>query len=440
MNKTEQDSSHWPSTTRGWLVAILLALASIASQFDRTVINLTVEPLKEQFALNDTQFGILQGIAFGIFYTLACIPIGRLADKVSRTKLLSFCLFFFSIFAMGSGLVRNYWQLFLMRVGVGIGEASVTPTGFSLLSDSFPPSRLGKPVGFFMMSAPVGIGLALIGGGLLLNWLEESALLESGLLAGLQPWQAAFVIIGFPGLLLVPLFWLVPEPKRQGKGAESELALSEVWYVMKKRKAALLPMFSAFSMVTLVSYTISIWTPAVFQRTYGLNPGEIGLGFGLIMLTFGTAGAYFGGWMTDRLMERGIHDAPLRVAAYGFACCGITGLLFPLMPSETLSLALLAPTIFLANTPYACAGTSIQLIIPNRARGQVSALYITVLTLVGLVIGPMIVGLMTDYIFKNPQDLRYSLAIVIALPAPFMVLLLRQAFAPYRMLRNEFND
>jgi MFS family permease len=430
-------STPWPKPATGWILAGLLALASIMSQFDRTVINLTVEPLKETFALNDTQFGMLQGIAFGIFYTLACFPLGRLADRYQRRLVIGVGLAFFSLFAMGSGLARSYWQLFLTRIGVGVGEATLTPAGLSMLSDHFPPERLGRPVGAFLMSAPVGQGLAFIGGGTLIQWLSTSPVLEAGPFASLAPWQAAFIIIGFPGLLLAPLFLMLREPARRGPGGAEPLPLREVAAILRERSRALVPMFAGFCMVTLVSYAFFIWTPAFFQRSYGWNPGQVGLGFGLVVLVFGTAGAYFGGWMSDRLAARGYLDAPLRVAAFGFVGCGLFGGLAALMPSAPAALLLLAPAIFLSNTPYACAGTSIQLIIPNRARAQVTAIYITLITLVGLGVGPLVVGLMTDLVFQNPADIRYSLAIVVSFPAPIMFALMLLALRPYRALRGE---
>ncbi len=438
MNQNNKNSTNsWPSSGRGWTLASLLALASIASQFDRTVINLTVEPLKAQFDLNDTQFGMLQSIAFGIFYTLACFPVGRLVDRFARKKVLGICLFFFSLFSMASGLTRNYTQLFLTRVGVGIGEASVTPGGFSMLSDSFPPERLGKPMGFFMMSAPVGMGLAYIWGGLLLQWLTDSAFLSSGgMLSGFEPGQAAFIILGAPGLLLVPCFLFLKEPERKGAGADTHLSLREVGRVLIDRRKALIPMFIGFSMVTLVSYTLFVWIPAFMQRTYDWNTAQVGLGFGFTVLIFGTAGAFFGGWMTDRLSAKGVLEAPLKVAAFGFVGCGIFGVLATQMPNGILAMLFLVPTVFLSNTPYACAGTSIQLIIPNRVRGQANAIYITILTLVGLVVGPTVVGLMTDYVFQDPKDIRYSLAIVVGIPAPIMFLLLRSSFSHYAALRQ----
>ena len=141
--------------------------------------------------------------------------------------------------------------------------------------------------------------------------------------------------------------------------------------------------------------------------------------------------------MADRLARRGVLDAPLKVAAFGFVGCGVFGALAPLMPSAELALLLLAPAIFLSNTPYACAGTAIQLITPNRARAQLTAVYITITTLVGLGLGPLVVGIMTDYVFRDPADIRYSLAIVVAFPAPVLFVLLSCARRPFRELRAQ---
>lgn len=434
---TEQKSDFkpWPPVWRGWLATGLLALASIASQFDRTVVSLVVEPLKTHYSLTDTQFVLLPSVAFGLFYALASFPIGRLVDRFPRRSLLSICLALFSLFSMGSGLARNYVQLFLTRVGVGIGEASVTPGAMSMLSDHFPPEKLGKPIGAFGMSMSIGQGLAVIAGGLLLQALTNSPLLDAGLLSGFEPWQVAFLVIGFPGLLLAPLFLLLPEPERRGPGAESALSLRQVGSVLHERRATLIPMFAGFSMVTLVSFSLSTWIPAMLQRTYGWSIAQVGLWYGMILLVFGTAGTWCGGWLCDRLGARGVLDAPLRVAGFGFALCSVCGVLATQMPSAPLALLLLAPTLFLSNIPYACAGLSIQLITPNRARGQVTAIYISILTLVGLAIGPTVVGLMTDYVFQDPADVRYSLAIVVGIPGPIMLFLLAKAIPHYRALR-----
>lgn len=425
-----QDEQPWPAPWKGWAVVGLLALASIVSQFDRTVINLMVEPIKAEFGLNDTAFGALQSVAFGIFYVLACIPLGRMADNGNRKWLIAVCLGLWSLFAMASGLARTYWTLFLTRIGVAVGEASLTPAALSMLSDHFPPSRLGRPVAGFLMSAPLGQGLAFIGGGSLLTALAGSNLLETGLLAGMQPWQAAFIIIGAPGLLLAPLILLVREPVRRGVRTEG-LSAGETARLIGQMWRALVPMFVGFAMVLLFSYSIAIWTPALLERVHGWTSQQIGWGFGLVMIAFGMTGVIVGGWANDWLAGKGHRDAPLKVAAAGFALGGTAGVAAPLMPSGELTLAALAVALFFGQMPFPCAATSLQLIVPNRARAQISAVYVTFTTLVGLGVGPTVIGLMNDYVF-GPAHIDKSMALVIGMATPLMVVMMLLAMRPYR--------
>jgi MFS family permease len=303
-----------------------------------------------------------------------------------------------------------------------------------MISDKFPPHRLGRPVGVFLMSSPFGQGLAFIVGGKVLQWLTHSPGLSNGPLSHFAPWQLAFAIVGFPGLLLVPLFLWIREPVRRGRTNATPLSVREVAGIILTRRGALVPMFAGFAMVPLVSYAYSIWTPALFQRSYGFTAAEVGLDFGLILIVFGTVGVYVAGWLTDELTRRGHSDAPLKVAAFAFAGCGVFGVAAPLMPNATAALVLLAPAIFFSSMPYPCAGTAIQLLVPNRSRAQVTALYITVTTLVGLGVGPLVVGLLTDHVFTTPAGIRYSLAVMVSVPVPVMVALLLYACHPYRAL------
>ena len=431
--------SAWPPSRTGWVLVLLLALASVVSQFDRTVINLMVGPLKAEFDLNDTEFGMLQSLAFGLFYVVACIPIGRLADNHSRKLILGIAIALWSLFTMSSGFARSYWHLFLTRIGVAVGEASLTPAGLSMLSDHFPPERLGRPVSGFLLSAPIGQGLAYIGGGGLLAWLTTSSVLETGTLSGFKPWQAAFLIVGAPGLLLVPFFLMFREPPRLGSGAATPLTKREVVGVLRTNWRALVPMFCGFAMVLLVAYSYPIWTPALFERTFNWQPDRIGLAYGLVLLVFGTSGVFVAGLLSDFLSERGHADAPLKVAAGGFAICGISGTLAPLMPSPMLALSLIAVTTFTGNMPFPCAAASLQVIVPNRARAQVSAVYVTFTTLVGLILGPLVIGMMTDFVFRDPLQIRYSLSVVVAVASPVMIVMMLLAMPAYRAAHRKLH-
>ncbi|MFN3231330.1 MAG: spinster family MFS transporter [Alphaproteobacteria bacterium] len=428
----------WPSARLGWFAVSILSLAYILSYVDRIIINLLVGPIKETFAISDTQFGMLQGLAFGLFYTLAALPLGRLVDSRSRRAIAAGGIVVFSLFSILSGLAKSYWQLFAARVGVGAGEASLTPAAYSIISDYFPPEKLGRAISVFTMSAFVGIGVAYIAGGTVVAWLSSLDNLALPLIGEIQPWQMAFIVVGLPGFLVAALLFAIREPVRRGlRGGESAAVPVRVvaGEIMQRRKA-LLPLFAGFSMITLSGYASAVWTPAFLIRTYEWTPLDVGLWYGLTYLAVGPAGAIFGGWWCDRLTKQGHLDAPLRVAAFGYVGSGLFGGLAPLMPSAELALLVFAPAIFMSTIPYPMAGTALQLIAPNQIRGQLSALYMTVINVVGLGLGPMIVGLFTDFVFMDEGDVRYSLAIVNAFCAPAACLFLVLGFKHYAALRQ----
>lgn len=430
----------WPAPRLAWYAVALLSLAYVLSYLDRIVINLLVVPIQADLGINDTQFGMLQSLAFGIFYTLMALPLGRLADNRDRRMIVAGGVALFSLFTALSGLAKTYGQLFCARIGVGVGEASLTPAAYSILSDYFPPHRLGRAIGVFTMSAFVGTGLAYIGGGAVIDYLTARGDVEVPGLGSFAPWQMAFVLVGLPGLLIAPLVLTLREPVRRGAGRGEAVPVRAVLAEVSRRRHTLGWLFAGFSMVTLSGYASAVWTPAFFIRVYDWQPGQIGLWYGLIYLAFGTTGALFGGWLCDRLTARGVLDAPLKVAAFGYVGTGVFGGLAPLMPAPELALALFVPATFLATLPYPLAGTSIQLVTPNRLRGQMSALYMLVINVVGLGLGPVIVGAFTDFLFTEPSDVRYSLAIVNAVAAPLAFVFLLAACRGYRALRQEAPD
>jgi len=425
----------WPAPPVAWYAVAILSLAYVNSYLDRIVINLLVEPIQADLGINDTQFGMLQSLAFGIFYTLMALPLGRMADRYNRRNIIVGGTLFFSAFSMLSGLSKQYGTLFISRVGVGAGEASLTPAAYSIISDYFPPERLGKALGVFTMSAFVGSGLAYVGGGAVIEALTRIGSVELPLLGEVRPWQMTFLIVGALGLLLLPLLLSIQEPLRRGPVQTASMPIPEVVAAIRARRRTLIPMFAGFSMVTFSAYASAVWTPAFFIRTYDWAPGQIGLYYGLIFLTFGTSGALFGGWMTDRLTARGVTDAPLRVAAYGYIGVMLFGGAAPLMPTPWLALALLAPATFMGTMPYPLAGTAIQLITPNRLRGQMSALYMLVINVVGLGLGPLVIGLFSDFVFTERAGVRYSLALVNFACAPLAFVLLLLALPHFRAQR-----
>jgi len=426
----------WPATRLAWTALAILALANILSYLDRIVINLLVEPIQRDLAISDTQFGLLQGVAFGLFYTAMALPIGRLVDNGPRKPIIAIGVTVFSLFTLASGLARTFGQMFVARIGVGAGEASVVPTAYSIISDMFPPERLGRAMSVFTMTAFVGIGLAYIAGGVAIA--AVAAWDAPGFLGELAPWRLTFLLVAAPGLLVALVLMLaLKEPARRGGQGAAKIPMREVAAHLAGQRRALVLVFAGFSMITMSGYASTVWTPALFIRAYGWSAGEIGVAYGALYLVLGPAGALFAGTVCDRMTARGVREAPLKVAAWGYLGTGLFGGLAPLMPTGELALAVFAPAMLMSTMPYPMAGTAIQLVTPNRMRGQVSALYMLVINLVGLGAGPLVVGVFNDALFTGPEGVRYSLAWVNAVAAPVAFLLLWAGFAPYRDLRRQ---
>lgn len=417
----------------------VLAVANILSYLDRIVINLMVQPIRADLGISDTRFGMLQGVAFGLFYTVLALPIGRLVDSRSRRRIVAVGVAVFSLFSLLSGLARSFGQLFAARVGVGAGEASLVPAAYSMISDLFPPERLGRAMSVFTMTAFVGIGLAYVAGGAVIGWVSAADFSGLPWLSGLAGWQRVFVLVSLPALLLVPILWWMPEPARRGQASTGAGAGAVPWAHavahVGRQRAALVPMFAGFAAITLSGYASAVWTPALFIRAHGWEPATIGLGYGLVTLIFAPLGAIVAGRWCDRLSARGVADAPLRVAAFGYGPTGIFGGLAPLMPSGELALMMFAPAIFFSTMPFPMAGTALQLATPNALRGTLSALYMLVINTVGLGAGPVLVGAMSDHLFTGADGVRHGLALVNFAAAPLAMGLLLLAFGPYRAVR-----
>lgn len=439
MSNQSPQNQAWPGTRTGiWTVA-LLCLAYLLAFVDRTVINLLVDPIKADLGISDTQFGALQGLAFGLFYTLAALPLGRLTDRFNRRNLLAGGVAVFSVFSICSGLSRSYATMFVSRVGVGLGEANLLPTSYSLLSDTFPPQKLARAISIFTMGAFLGIGLSYIWGGQLIGWFSSIGAVEVPLLGTLAPWQLTFIIMAIPGLLLAPLLMTIREPARHGtRPGGAGIPWRKLFDEFHIRRHVLIPLFLGYALMALSGHASGVWTISVFLRSFEMPPAQIGPIYGLVYMCSAIPGGLFGGWLCDRLTARNMLDAPVRISTFAFLGAGIFGCLAPLMPNPAIALAVFAPGIALQSMMFPLAGTSIQLMLPSHLRGQFSAMYLVVINIIGLGIGPMLIGFLTDSIFADPNDVRYALSIVNGAVAPVGALLLWYALGPYRETRRTF--
>lgn len=396
-----------------------------------------MQPIQKDLGINDTQFGMLQGLAFGLFYTLLALPIGRAVDVRPRKLIIAAGVFTFSLFSLASGMAKSFGQLFFARAGVGAGEASLTPAAYSLISDLFPPEQLGRAISVFTMTAFVGIGLAYIAGGAAIAFVSAADFSFFPLLNGLAGWQRVFVLVAIPGFLVALLLLLVlPEPPRRGRGRNGAVPVREAARYMRGQAPLFAPLFGGFAMITLASYASAVWTPAFFIRGFGWTPAQIGLWVGLGYLILGPLGALAAGRWCDALTARGVADAPLRVATWSALVSGVLSAVGPLMPTAETALVMLLLSVPFGTMAFPMAGTAIALVTPNELRGQVSALYMLVINAVGLGIGPMIVGAMSDYVFTGGDGVRYGLALINLVTTPLAFWLIWRARRPYTLRRN----
>lgn len=406
---------------RAWYLLALLSIAFILSMLDRTVISLLVEPIKADLGLTDTGIALLQGATFAIFYALTGVPIGWLADRSNRRNIVSAGIGLWSVMTIACGLVTSYATLFSARTGVAVGEAALNPAAYSMLSDRFSKAKLGRAIGIFTAAGVIGTGLALLIGGKIYSYF----VLQGGLDIGwnLKPWQATFVAVGLPGLILSLLIMLtVKEPQRTGRiarpqdGNQLDNAAGAFAFI-KLNRAIYGPLLGGYGILCIVGYAFVSWGPASLGRVHGLSPADIGAKFGVIMLIFGSLGPILGGLTCDRLIKKGRNNGPVLCLLFAAALSLLFALMLLLTNSLTATWIAYAGIAFSFTAMLASVPIAIQLLTPSEFRARVAALSLVSANVIGLGVGPLLVGLLNDYVFTAPTGIAMSLPLVLAISA-----------------------
>jgi len=404
------------SDTYAWFVVFVLCVGSVVSLLERQVINLLVEPIKADLGVSDTEISVLQGFAFAIFYSILAIPLGRLADTRNRVTIIIGGTLLFSLATFSSGLATSFTLLFLARMFVGVGEATLTPSGMSLLGDYFPPEKMGRAIGLFTGSTFAGSGLALFILGGLLGWLGEHPDFIFPVIGPVKDWQLAFMFASLPGVLFIVLMLLIREPPRSdASGAvETPAPFSATFKYILSRARILASLFIGLPLLAAANFAIIAWAPTFFIRTYGWQASEIGQVFGLMVTVLGTGGVIAGGVVSDWLTRRGRKDAGLIVPLLSVCLATPCVALFPLAGEATRSLQLLGPAMFFGAMPFGAGSAAILSIAPNRMRGQIIAIYLLIASLVGSGLGPWAIAAYTDGVLGDPQLIGYSIATMVS--------------------------
>jgi MFS family permease len=396
----------------------LLMVVYAFNMLDRQIVTILVEPMKADLGLADWQIGMISGLAFALFYTLLGIPLARIADRGNRVGMIAIALAVWSGFTALCGLARNFTELLLARIGVGVGEAGCTPAAHSLITDYVPREQRGRALALYSLGVPVGSLAGLVLGGILLASLG---------------WRAAFLIAGVPGILLAILVWFtLDEPRKHAitpqTPAAPHMPLGQVLATLRR-----LPSFWLISFGTAMGafgyYGQASFFGSLYMRTHvagidamaagwGVPPTVfLGLSLGLIVGLVGMVGTFVGGQLADRAARRGIRgytlvpSTSLVIAAPLFAGAALA-------PTVPLSFAFLSGAIFVHALNYGSVFASVQTLVPARVRAMAAAVQLFVTNAIGLALGPLFVGIASDLLapsLGSEQGLRAAMALV-ALP------------------------
>lgn len=435
------EKESYPPRAYAWYVVGVLTIAYIFAFIDRQILNLLVGPIRRDLGISDTQMSLLMGFSFAVFYSFFGFPLGRLADSQSRRTIIAAGMMLWSMLTAGCGLARHFWHFLLLRMGVGVGEAALSPSAYSLISDCFPKENRATAISVYSMAYYVGSGLAFLLGGLVVGFASTRGSWSLPIVGGVRPWQLIFFIVGLPGAMFALLMYTVREPTRKGarttKAADggarvAKVPMRDVIACMRENRTTFLCHNLGFAFLAFSGYGTSAWIPTFLIRKYSWTVSQAGVRYGTMVCILGTIGIVTGGKLADWLARRGFQDSNMRVGLIGALAWLPAGMLYPLMPNGNLAVVALVPTIFLTSLPVGVAAAAIQEMMPNVMRGQASALYLFVINLIGLGLGPTAVAVMTDYVFHNDNAVNYSLLVVGTLAHLASAALLWVGLKPYR--------
>jgi MFS family permease len=385
-----------------YVLAVLFG-AYVINFVDRQIVSILAEPIKQALGISDSWIGFLGGPAFAIFYATLGIPIARLADLWIRRTVIAIGLALWSGMTALSGLSQSFTQLALARIGVGVGEAALSPPAHSLLADYFPVEKRATALGVYAMGIHIGVLVGLVVGG----WLEE-----------LWGWRAAFLVVGLPGLALAVVVRLtVREPVRGAQeatpitGAPPTVA-EVVRFLAARRSFVHLSLGIGFT--AFAGYAFAFWAPTFLRRVHEMSGAELGTKIGIGLGVGGAIGSVIAGVLADRLGKR---DVRWWMWVPAIACAGPLPftLTFLLLSDPDLALLLAFPGVVIAAMYQGPVFSTVQTLAPVRMRAVAAGVLMFVTNIIGLALGPQSIGWLNDYVFAHHGDeaVRYSLLVVL---------------------------
>jgi MFS family permease len=426
----------YPSAAAGWFLVVMLTVGYIFSFVDRYILGLLIEPIKAEFDLSDRSIGWLLS-AFTLVYGFVGIFMGWLVDRGKRLWIVSIGVALWSVATVATGMAKNFVQLFTARMGVGIGEATLSPATFSMIGDSFPTEKRGKPIAFYSAALPIGAGLASLLSGAVIAWTASSGNQSLPFFGELSPWRYTMIIVGLPGLLLALFFLFMKEPVRRPAAASSDViggsdfldALKYLW----DNKALYIGFVLVICAMTAIAYSHAFLAPT-FERTWGWSPQKYAYVNGIALLLIGPLNMMIMGSISDWWTKKGVKDASLRILYIGFFIMIPSGVIPLFMPTAELAFLVLCINTIGIGIVSAIGVTSLLIITPAQIRGQVVALYYLAISWFGS-LGPIVAGELSSGVFGE-DNLRYAVA---AIPVIFAIAPLLMMPLTKRLYREQMD-
>lgn len=416
----------YPSPKYGWFIVIMLTLAYILSYIDRSILSLLIEPIKKDLSLTDEQIGLIFGPAFGLLYVGMGVPIGWLVDRARRTWIVSAGLIVWSAATAVSGLAASFGQLFVARMVVGTGEASLSPSAMSIIGDSFPPEKRAKPIAVYTAALSIGASIAYFIGAAVLKWAKSHESIDVIFLGAMAPWQVTFIAVGLPGILVGLFFLFLKDPERRvvetAELSSDENGFGDAMKYLFKNLPTYGTLLAMVCVMTIIAYS-QYFMPAAFTRTWGWETETYAVVNGFGLLIFGPIPVFLSGYIADRWSKSGVSDASFRLLIIGFLLMVPTQTIAMFMPTPEIAYAFMCLNTVGIGMMSAMGITSLLRITPAQIRGQIVAIYYMTISLAGLFLGSPTVGtLSTRFFGEEKLNLAMATLPIIYGIIPFLII------------------
>lgn len=420
-----------------WLLVAMLTFAYILSYTDRYVIYLLNTAIKADFGLTDTDMGLLMGPAFGILYATMGVPLGMLADRARRLTIISVGVMVWSLATIACGLAKNFTELFISRMVVGVGEACLSPCALSLISDSFPKEKRGLPIAVYFTALSVGAGLANLILPPILEFSKNNPTLP--IIGDSSFWQTTFVLVGLPGLLFafIIIFFKEPTRKKEEDNKDKKVSINAVFkQFFAKEWKLMVTLYLTYGMMTIVAYSHS-WLPAMFETVYGWPREVFSHRNGIAIIASLPLASLGFGWLSDKLIAKKLLHAPMTISLICFFIMCITNIIAPFLSAWVCFVLLIITTVAIIGMTV-LGPTAILFIVPSQIRGVAIALYFMTISLTGLFLGPTTIGYFNDVLFESSRlDYAMSASILMyAIPATFCAVYCYKSYCRYVSQNN----